>query len=105
MSLAPLALLFRAASRRNPESLHLPVQIAALDAQHFGGPGHVALLLGQRAQDQIALELISRLVQRSALAGLRRGIGARWPAEAARVEERQVARRDGVAEHHDHQAL
>ena len=55
-----------AACRRDAERAHLAVQVAALDAEHFGGPRHVALLLGERAQDQIALELVARLVERLA---------------------------------------
>src|SRR5689334_4072272 len=57
-----------AAGRRDPERLHLAIEVAALDAEHLGGPRHVALLLGERAQDQVALELIARFVQRPPLA-------------------------------------
>ena len=40
------------ARRRDAERLHLPIEVAALDAEHLGGPRHVALLLGQRPQDE-----------------------------------------------------
>src|SRR5262249_15233253 len=63
-----LVLLLRAARRRNAERFHLSIQVAALDAEDFGGPRHVALLFGQRPKNEVALELIARLVQRHALA-------------------------------------
>ena len=51
-------------ARRDAERAHLPIEVAALDAEHFGGARHVAVLLRQRAQDVVALEPIARLVQR-----------------------------------------
>ena len=50
--------------RRDAERPHLPIQVAALDAEHVGGARHVALLRGQRAEDVVALEALARLVQR-----------------------------------------
>ena len=63
--------------RRDAERLHLAIQVAALDAEHVGGARHVALLLGQRPQDEVALEPIARLVQRQPLAGAVGRSGAR----------------------------
>ena len=31
--------------RRDPQCLHLPVKMAALQAEHFGGAGYVAVIL------------------------------------------------------------
>src|SRR5262245_38434319 len=56
--------------RHYSERPHLPVQIAALDAEHFRGPRDIALLMGELAQDVLALELISCGVE-----GHRRGRG------------------------------
>src|SRR2546423_98945 len=69
--------------RRDPECFHLSVQVAALDAEHFGGARHVALLLGERAQNELALELIARLVQRAPLAGW---FDDRGPGQGGRIE-------------------
>ena len=84
-----------------PKRFHLPIEVAALDAEGVGGAGDVAVLRGERAQDVVALEALARLVQRQ-----RRRAG-RPPAAAigAAVEERQVGERDRVARHHDHQPL
>src|SRR5262249_51617016 len=56
--------LLLTASRRDAEGLHLPIQVAALDAQRIGGTGDVAVLRGERAQDVFALELLPRVVER-----------------------------------------
>ena len=87
--------------RRDPERAHLAIQVAALDVEDLGGARDVALLLGQRAQDVVALEALARLVQRQ-----HRPVRAGQLAGADdAVEERQVLDRDGVARHHDQQAL
>ena len=91
-----------AARRRDAERPHLAIQVAALDAEHLGGPRHVALLLGERAQNQIALELVARFVERLAP---RRLLGRLRPADGILLEERQVDAGDRIARHHDHQPL
>ena len=58
-----------------------------IDPEHFGGPRHVALLLGQRPQDQFALEPIARVVQGYSLGGTRDRCSA---AHARAVEVRHV---------------
>ena len=98
-----LASASRPPRRRDAERPHLPVQVAALDAEHLGRPRHVALLLGERPQDQIALEPIARFVQRQPLGRRRR----RRPAARAALGSRKPrsAGGDRVARHHDHQPL
>ena len=81
-----LRLLVRPARRRDAERAHLPIEVAALDAEDVGGARHVALLRGQRAQDVVALELVARLVQRRRSAGAVGGRGAR---PRRRIEERR----------------
>ena len=88
--------------RRDAERLHLPIQVAPLDAEDFRGARHVALLLGERAQDQVALEAIARFVQRQLLGGDGGELG---PRHRGAVEEAQVGGRNRVARHHDHQPL
>ena len=50
--------------RHDAERAHLAIQVAALDAEHFRGARHVALLRGERAQNVLLLELVARIVQR-----------------------------------------
>ena len=57
-------LAFRLARRRDPERAHLPVEIAAFDAECIRRAGDVALLRRQRAEDVFTLEELSRIVQR-----------------------------------------
>jgi len=52
-----LFLSLQPSRRRDAERLHLSVEIAALDAEYLGRARHIALLLGQRPQNQVALEL------------------------------------------------
>ena len=90
-ALAFQRLLFGALARRDAERPHLPVQVAALDAEHLRRARHVAVLRGQRAQDVVALEPIARLVQRqhgSTSAGV-----ASPASRPVASEKRQIARR------------
>src|SRR2546421_132422 len=61
--------------RRDAERLHLSIEVAPLDAEDLGGPRHVALLFGERPEDQIALEPVARFVQRQPLGRRRAGFG------------------------------
>ena len=70
-------LLFLPARRRDAERAHLPVEIAALDAERVGGARDVAVLRGERAQDVVALEALARVVQRQRAARRRVRRGAR----------------------------
>src|SRR5262245_46247351 len=49
--------------RCDAERAHLPIEIAALDAEHVRGARDIALLRGQRAKDVVALEALARRVQ------------------------------------------
>src|SRR5438270_12849684 len=53
--------------RRDSQSLHLPVKVAALQAQHLGGAADVAMVLVERLEDVVALIGVARLVQRGEL--------------------------------------
>ena len=75
------------APRRDAERAQLLVEIRSLDAQHFRGARHVALLRRERLQDVVLLELIARFRQRHdrararpAAPARRRGRGSRGPA-------------------------
>ena len=57
-------LVIPASGRHDSERSHLLVEIASLDAEHFGGARHVAVLIGERAQDVLLLELVARVVER-----------------------------------------
>ncbi len=48
----------------DPERAHLPVEIAAFDAECVRRAGDVALLRRQRAEDVVTLEELARIVQR-----------------------------------------
>ena len=50
-----------AAARSNAERAQLLVEIRSLDAEHFGGARHVALLRRQHLQDVVLLKLVARL--------------------------------------------
>jgi ABC-type spermidine/putrescine transport system permease subunit II len=49
---------------RNPQRLHLPIQMAALQPQDLGGPRHVAVVFVQLLQNVVALVSGAGLVQR-----------------------------------------
>jgi hypothetical protein len=88
------SVLVRVARRAGamPKGAHLPVQIAALDAEHVRGPRHIALLLGERSQDQVAFKPIaaSWSVIRSAALDSKR----RCARHTTLIEEAQVVDRD-----------
>src|SRR5436309_10298172 len=75
---------FEPPRRRDAERLHLSIEVAPLHAEDLGGPRHVALLLGERPEDQVALEPVARFMERQALG--RRG-GALWMRGGVGVEE------------------
>src|SRR5260370_6282401 len=60
----PPALLFC----RNPQTLHLAIQVAALQAEHLCRAADVAMILVQLFENVVALICCPRLVQRGALA-------------------------------------
>src|SRR5437867_2520144 len=94
MPLHRLFLTFKTPRGRDAERFHLSIEVAPLHAEDLGGPRHVALLLGERPEDQVALEPVARFVQRQPFGrrgagfGVRRGVG---------VEEAEVGRQDRVA--------
>src|SRR5262245_4401608 len=45
--------------------LELPVEVAALDAQMFGGAGDVPVVGSQLGEDERALEVVPRVLQRA----------------------------------------
>src|SRR5207245_6797624 len=70
-------LTFKPPRGRDAERFHLSVEVAPLHAEDLGGPRHVALLLGERPEDQIALEPVARFVQRQPLGRRGAGFGVR----------------------------
>jgi hypothetical protein len=61
----------------DPEAPHLAVEVAAFDAEHFGGARDIAVLSGQRPEDVIALEAVAGFVQRQRRRPWRIGDGER----------------------------
>src|SRR5450755_2625067 len=53
---------------RDPQRLHLPIKMAALQAQHFGGAGYVAVVLVEGFEDVVALVGVAGLMQGGELA-------------------------------------
>src|SRR3712207_8816819 len=76
-TLFPYTTLFRSGP-------HLAIQIAPLDVEDLGGPRDVALLLGQRPQDVVALEALARLVERQ-----HRTVGARSEEHTSELQSRK----------------
>src|SRR5436190_13169710 len=68
---------FEPPRRRDAERLHLSIEVAPLDAEDLRRPRHVALLLGERSQDEIALEAVARFVQRQPPGGRGAALGTR----------------------------
>ena len=90
--------------RRDAERLHLPIEVAALDAEHVGGARHVALLLGQRRAGCRSRSKRSRAsCSVQALAG---ASGAARRCDSA-VGSRKLRSAAEIASpgHHDHQPL
>src|SRR5262245_17357469 len=80
--------------------LELPVEVAALDAQALGGTGHVPVVGSQLGQDERALEVVARVLERAVARLGRSRSRFFWP-----ERRRQVLGRDHVARRHDNQAL
>src|ERR1700752_2600680 len=80
--------------------LELAVEVAALDAQALGGTGHVPVVGAQLGQDERALEVVARVLER-AVVRLGRGRSRFLRPE----RRRQGLGRDHVARRHDDQAL
>src|SRR2546422_9208946 len=70
-------LTFEPPRGRDAERFHLSIKVAPLHAEDLGGPRHVALLLGERPEDQVALEPVARFVQRQSLGRRGAGFGVR----------------------------
>src|SRR5213593_2148794 len=68
---------FEPPRRRDAERLHLSIEVAPLNPEDVCRPRHVALLLGERPQDQIALEAVARFVQRQPLGSRGAAFGTR----------------------------
>src|SRR5262245_9099653 len=97
IELCRLLFSIHATDRRDPEATHLSIEIAALDAEHLGRPGNVALLCRECPEYVIALELIARLVQRH---DRRRTFRH---SSGHPIQEREIPETDDVAPDHDHQ--
>src|SRR5271166_2922414 len=85
---------------RNPQTFHLAIQVAALEAEHFRGAAYVAVILVQFFEDVVAFIGRSRLVQCGTLA-------AGYATAAIAVHQRRQmfaleARSGGI---HDHDAF
>src|SRR5207245_8505738 len=94
-------------ARCDAQSFHLAIQVAALEAQDFRGPAHVAVVLFELAQDVSALVSGPRFLETGESAGRRpRSTGGNFGAAVVLAHAgRQMAALDAVASGHDHQPL
>ena len=68
--------------RRDSQSFHLAIEVAALEAQHFRGAAHVTVILVQLLEDVIPLIGIASLVQAGEF-------GPRGPAASIAINQRR----------------
>ncbi len=91
----------RRAAERDAEAAHLPVEVAALDAEHVSRPRDVAIECRQGV-----LRMYSRSQRRAPrTAGAAASIAAGAGATPPRSRNDRSAARHHVARHHDHQPL
>src|SRR6266404_3592841 len=85
---------------RNPQTLHLAIQVAALETEHFRGAADVAMILVQLLENVVALICRTCLVQRRTLA-------ARHPPATVAMHQRRkmLALKSRSSVIHDHDAL
>src|ERR1019366_7246672 len=84
---------------RDPQRLHLAVQVRALQAQHVGGAGDVALGLVELLEDVVALGRLADLMQAA------EALDGAVEDGAAGAVQRDVARVDARLRIHDHDTL
>src|SRR5450755_2057330 len=86
--------------RSDSESFHLAIEMAALEAEHFGGAGHVAVILVEGFEDVVALVSVTGLMQRGEFA--LGGAAAAFTVNQRRQVFAVEARGRGI---HDHDAF